>query len=97
MKDFAKLFRFDDIGQVLVTLDEAEGDDVSGPEIKISFIPKGFGVSAVKLANFGTDKDEAWNKAEKAFDTIDEAFAYKTAKRVIDQFTEMFPQKGKSE
>ncbi|ATW57984.1 hypothetical protein CNR34_00051 [Pseudomonas phage nickie] len=90
IKPFAKLFQFDDIGQVLVKLDEAEDPDTSGPEIVISFKPENLGVCAVKLSKFGPDGDEAWDKADKAFETIDEAFAYKTAKKVIDEFNDMF-------
>lgn len=45
MNDFAKLYRADDIGQVLVMLES--GDE--GPELAIKFKPAGLGVCAVKL------------------------------------------------
>lgn len=93
MKQFAKLFTFEDIGQVLVTIDETEEADQHGPEIKIAFKPENLGVCCVKLGKFGKDEDEAWDKGELAFETIDEAFAYKSAKKVIDQMSDMFGEK----
>jgi hypothetical protein len=93
MKQFAKLFQFEDIGQVLLTIDASEEPNTYGPEIKITFKPKNLGVCAVKLSNFGKDEDEAWVKGEDSFVAMDEAFAYKTAKKVIDEYNSMFATK----
>lgn len=62
---FAKLFDTK-IGQILVTLDEGK----EGPEIKFQFKPQGFGVCSFSL-NFN-DADDAWDRAEFAFDRTDE-------------------------
>lgn len=76
--DFAKLFRADDTGQVLVVLDE--GDE--GPEIRISFKPNGFGVCSMKLSF--KDSDAGWEKAETTFrDKVDEEFALSTARKTM--------------
>lgn len=66
MKQFAKLFDFEDLGQVLVMLDR--GDD--GPEVRLYFKPKGLGVCSVACSNFPGDEDEQWDHAEKGFATV---------------------------
>ena len=45
MSKFAKLFEFEDLGQVLVKLDD--GDD--GPEVRTYFVPDGFGVCSIAM------------------------------------------------
>lgn len=66
MKQFAKLFEFEDLGQVLVMLDR--GDD--GPEVRLYFKPDGLGVCSVACSNFPGDEDEQWDHAEKEFTTV---------------------------
>ncbi|EPZ0818876.1 hypothetical protein ACXJPO_000186 [Pseudomonas aeruginosa] len=61
MKQFAKLFEFEDLGQVLVMLDR--GDD--GPEVRLYFKPDGLGVCSVACSNFPGDEDEQWDYAER--------------------------------
>lgn len=95
MKDFAKLFTFPDIGQVLVTLDETDDHESNGPEVKFQFVPEGLGVCAVRLSKFGSDEESAWKKAEDAFAAVDEAFAYKTAKHVCDGYVSALAEKSK--
>ncbi|EKF8202512.1 hypothetical protein PBR95_000485 [Pseudomonas aeruginosa] len=63
MKQFAKLFEFEDLGQVLVMLDR--GDD--GPEVRLYFKPKGLGVCSVACSNFPGGEDEQWDHAESGF------------------------------
>lgn len=76
--DFAKLFRADDTGQVLVVLDE--GDE--GPEIRISFKPKGLGVCSLKIGF--KDTDAGWERAEATFrDKVDEGFALDTVRKSL--------------
>lgn len=76
--DFAKLFRADDTGQVLVVLDE--GDE--GPEIKISFKPKGLGVCCMKLGF--KDTDAGWEMAESTLrDKVDEELALSTVRKSL--------------
>lgn len=52
MNYFAKLFEFEDLGQVLVMLDR--GDD--GPEVRLYFKPNGLGVCSVACSNFPGDE-----------------------------------------
>ncbi|HEP9000241.1 TPA: hypothetical protein VDU89_006973, partial [Pseudomonas aeruginosa] len=52
MNYFAKLFEFEDLGQVLVMLDR--GDD--GPEVRLYFKPDGLGVCSVACSNFPGDE-----------------------------------------
>ena len=77
--DFAKLFKFDDIGQVLVKIDEEE----NGVEVRVYFQPKGLGVCSTAF-NFKptADKDEN-DVAEEVFESIDEEKAYKIVKGVL--------------
>lgn len=76
--DFAKLFRADDTGQVLVVLDE--GDE--GPEIQISFKPNGLGVCCMKLGF--KDSDSGRERAEATFrDKVDEEFALSTVRKSL--------------
>jgi hypothetical protein len=68
MNKFAKLFEFDDIGQVLVKRDTDENGE---PEVRLYFQPKGFGVCATVLNFTADDSDDEAGKAEKAFERID--------------------------
>ncbi|RQC61849.1 hypothetical protein [Pseudomonas aeruginosa] len=67
MKQFAKLFEFEDLGQVLVMLDR--GDD--GPEVRLYFKSDGLGVCSVACSNFPGDEDEQWDYAEKGLATLE--------------------------
>lgn len=71
MEEFAKLFKFEDIGQVLVKLDD--GDD--GPEVRFYFMPKGLGVCAVAMTFKADAEGDQWDKAERAFAMVDETKA----------------------
>lgn len=72
MTGFAKLYDFDDIGQVLVKVDDGE----ENAEVRIYFKPKGLGVCSVAM-NFKPDgREDDWDKAQKAFAMIDERRAY---------------------
>ena len=62
MNQFAKLFEFEDLGQVLVKLDD--GDD--GPEVRTYFVPDGFGVCSIAMTFKPDYQDDKWAKAEKA-------------------------------
>lgn len=69
MNKFCKLYETEECGQVLVMLDS--GDE--GPEVRFYFQPVGLGVCAQKLGF--TYDDAGWDKAEKAFEKVDEAIA----------------------
>ncbi|MDV9031339.1 hypothetical protein Q7C30_004360 [Pseudomonas sp. RAC1] len=68
MSQFAKLFEFEDLGQVLVKLDD--GDE--GPEVRTYFLPDGFGVCSIAVTFKPDEQDDSWAKAEKAFVMIDQ-------------------------
>lgn len=86
MTDFAKLFQFEEIGQVLVKLDD--GDE--GPEVRIYFQPENLGVCSTAF-NFEEDqKGTEWEKAEKAFEMVDE----KTALSVVTELLKVTPKFG---
>lgn len=57
---FAKLFEFDDIGQVLVVQDQTD------PEVSFKFWPEGFGISGptIELGNF-EDSDTYFNRLDE--------------------------------
>lgn len=77
--DFAKLFRFDDVGQVLVKLDDSE----DGPEVRVYFQPKGLGVCSTAFTFKPDDLEDENDKAEKAFDLIDEEKAHAIVTEVL--------------
>lgn len=79
MEKFAKLFEFDDIGQVLVMLDVDQDDDEK-PEIKFYFKPEGLGVCSV-----GTVGTDSWEIAERRFNLLEADRAHAVVKAVIDQ------------
>lgn len=66
MARFAKLFEFDDIGQVLVMNDT--GDE--GPEVRFYFQPAGLGVCSVAI-NFNGSDDEQSDAADQGFASVD--------------------------
>lgn len=83
---FAKLFEFDDVGQVLVKLDDGD----NGPEVRIYFQPENLGVCSTAF-NFKEDEDGSeWDKAEEAFNKVDE----KTALGVVTQVLKVTPNFG---
>lgn len=86
MADFAKLFQFEKIGQVLVKLDD--GDE--GPEVRIYFQPENLGICSTAF-NFKEDeKGTEWEKAESAFKMVDE----KTAEGVVRELLKVTPKFG---
>lgn len=78
MEKFCKLFEFEDIGQVLVMLEE--GDD--GPEVRFTFQGGGLlGLCCTSFSKFGGedvagDSDEAWSLAAKTLEETTEQIAY---------------------
>jgi hypothetical protein len=79
MSDFAKLFTFDDLGQVLVKLD----DEDDGPEVRLYFKPEGLGVCSTAFTfNKNADGTE-WDKAEKAFALIDHNQAESIVREIL--------------
>ena len=77
MDDFAKLFRNEEVGQVLVMLDT--GDE--GPEVQFHLKPKGLGVCVIKLGF--PDTDDGWEMAEEAFSKVTEEKALGIARKAI--------------
>ncbi|MEG0063009.1 MAG: hypothetical protein RR740_00250 [Pseudomonas sp.] len=91
IKQFAKLFEFKDIGQVLVTIDSSNDENKTGPELSVQFVPhKNLGVCAVRTSF--TDDDDGWDKAELAFKNMDEAAAYKIASLTGKQLSGVFDE-----
>lgn len=89
MNQFAHLFEFTDLGQILVVRDTNDGDDGEGtvPCIKISFTTPDTGLNVMKLL-FSDDKederDEAFNKL------ADPAAIYAMMKEQIAKLSGMF-------
>ena len=77
MDDFAKLFRNEEVGQVLVMLDT--GDE--GPEVQFHLKPKGLGVCVIKLGF--PDTDGGWECAEEAFASVDQEKAFTIARDAL--------------
>jgi hypothetical protein len=66
--DFAKIFRTEETGQILVVIDEGD----AGPEVKFSFVPVGLGVCSLAVK---FDGDTAWDSAQELFDSVDKVRA----------------------
>ncbi|WP_026600524.1 hypothetical protein [Methylomonas sp. 11b] len=81
---FAKLYGPDD-HQVLVKLDE--GDE--GPEVRFYFKPAGLGICSSALI-FKDDTDDAWEKAEAAFASIDEQKAMAVVGEIKESLAKHF-------
>lgn len=79
MSKFAKLYETDQ-GQILVKLDAEDGG--GAPEVRFYVTPPGLGVCSIALKF--KDSDEGWDKAEEAFDIIDEARAIAAVAEVVD-------------
>lgn len=92
IKDFAKLFRFNDIGQVLVVLDSSDDETRSGPELRFSFMTGNEMLGITKLITSFTDDDKGWDDAEKAFAKIDVDAIRKMIDPVIAQVAGMFKE-----
>ncbi|QOC57903.1 hypothetical protein phiK7B1_048 [Pseudomonas phage phiK7B1] len=85
IKPFAKLFTFEDIGQVLAVIDDSD----DGPSVKFSFTPhENLGVCSVN-SSF-PDNDEGWASAEKLFAVLDADAARRVVTPVIKEMTERF-------
>lgn len=73
MKNFCKLYKDDEFGQILVMLDDFE---CTGPEIRISFAMQGYGICSTALKF--SDDEEGWDKAEAGFEEFDFEMAWST-------------------
>lgn len=83
MDKFAKLFEFDDIGQVVCLL--TTGDN--GPEILVHFQPEGLGVCTQRFSYEDGDEDEQWERADSGFALLDRERVYEMTKPIIDKFS----------
>lgn len=79
---FAKLYEIENIGQVLVKLDQSESDDHSGPEIRYYFEAPNLGVCSA--ATKYKDSETGWDAAESAFANVTQESAEKLASGVIN-------------
>ena len=66
-KNFAKLFEFDDLGQVLLTVQNGDG----GPELTYRIAGMHGGEPSMRLSGY-CDNEAGWAKAEKAFEMLNE-------------------------
>lgn len=84
MAKFAKLFEFDDLGQVLVTLIQND-DGMPCLNFRIESVDGLIPECAVCFE----DNDEGWTKAEKNFSDISEPQARDTATQLKATITEL--------
>lgn len=75
---FAKLYETEELGQILIKIDDGEG----GPEVRVYFEPKGMGVCST--AYVFSDEATAWDSAEKAFEKLTEQAAADTVKGLLN-------------
>ena len=69
MEDFCKIFKYDDIGQVLIKVD---GDEDNVPEVRFWFDAgiKGLGITSTAIGF--EDSSEGWDNADKYFALLTE-------------------------
>lgn len=85
---FAKLFEFEDIGQVLVTKDTDTDSDL--PQVIITVQPPDLGLCNITMSfgdpdSDGTEATEAdYQKRDEAFEKLDAEAAHEAAKKFID-------------
>lgn len=93
--DFARLYRFNDLGQVLVMLDLNPDDEEREAEIRFHFDPKveALGICSAAMCFEGTDADE---KAKRSFSRLTEAdiqlFASETVRKTREIFSDFGAQ-----
>ena len=76
---FAKLYPAEELGQVLVKID---ANEKGGIEVRYFFEPKGLGVCSVALEFIDDEDGSAWDKAEAAFNNVDEESAVQFVKKI---------------
>ncbi|UKL14949.1 hypothetical protein hairong_044 [Pseudomonas phage hairong] len=94
MNQFAHLFEFTDLGQILVVRDTNDGDDDHGtvPCIKITFTTPDTGLNVMKLL-FADDEDE---ERDEAFDKLaDPVATYDLMKEQVVKLSGAFSSSGK--
>ena len=89
MADFAKLFHFDEIGQVLVKRDTDENGD---PEVRLYFEPEGFGICSTAFGFEADETEDESAKAKRAFDMVDQ----ERAEKIIRGAMETLPKLGEA-
>jgi hypothetical protein len=82
-KPFAKLFENEKLGQILVKIDCSDEDNFEA-EVRVYFEPEEFGVCSTAFSF------DSWDKAEEAFDKLDEELCLSIVEPVIEQFTGVF-------
>lgn len=82
---FVKLYETEETGQILVKIDDGE----NGPEVRYYFVPKGLGVCSAALEFTDDDKGKAWDKADAAFERVDEEQAIKFANTMMQELTKI--------
>lgn len=78
MNKFAKLYEYEDIGQVLVMLDTNDDGD---PSLNVYFNPEDMGVCC--LAASFEDSEKGWEAAEHRFETYTSDMAHEIAKNAL--------------
>ena len=77
---FAKLYKTKELGQILVKVDT---NDKDGAEVRYFFEPEGFGVCSVALEFIDDEEGSAWDKADDAFDKVDEDSATQFVENIV--------------
>lgn len=86
MREFAKIYEFEDIGQVLVKIDTNEYD---APEVRIFCCPPELGVC--NFAFSFEDSDDGWVRAENLFGKMTEHDAYGLAEDTMELLADGAP------
>lgn len=84
MTDFCKVYKFDDIGQVLVLNDETEEGK---PSVSFKFMPEGFGLCGPDMVFPSTE--EGYDKCDEYFESVTRDIAYEKAIGVVKMLLEM--------
>lgn len=88
MKPFAKLFEFDDIGQVVAI---AQSNDDGKPEIRFFFDPGHPELTLSSVAMVWADSDAAGQQRDEAFSQLNAEIAADYVCKTITQIKRMLP------
>ena len=83
MEDFAKLFKHDEYGQILVVADTGQNDKgEETPKVSISFKPFGKGVCTISL--FFGGLEDGYDGRDECFKNMDMGAAVEVVKSLIE-------------
>ncbi len=83
---FAKLFNDTDVGQILVKIDQGSECEA---EVRYYFEPPNLGVCSMAIQFEDDEAGSAWDKAEKAFGSVDLTGIVRMVQAFINEYCDV--------